>query len=135
MVEIDVKRALALSKPSGNLSFEYVADDALIDIPFVSFSSPVKAELHYEIDGEEKVFVTGRVSFCLKGACSRCLKETEREVSSEVSALFIPNGEDGEDYAYSNGRVKLDEAVRDFVAFALPSSFLCGDDCEIPAFD
>ncbi len=134
MVDIDVKRALALNKRSGSLSFEYQAENDLIDIPYVSFSTPVKTELNYEIGEDGKVFVTGSVRFRLKGNCSRCLKETEREYSSEVEAVFVEDGDDGEDYAYTNGRVKLDEAMRDFVSFALPNSFLCLDGCEMPAF-
>lgn len=134
MVHIDVSRARALGKRSGNLSVEYPADDALIDVPFVAFSSPVSVAAHYEISEDGKAAVAGTVRFKLKGLCSRCMKEAEHEFLGEIDALFIPNGENGEDYAYTNGRITLDEAVRDAVAFALPSSFLCGDDCEIPAF-
>ncbi len=134
MVYIDVTRALALGKESGDLSFEYSADDALIDIPFVSFSSPVSVSVRYEIFEDRKTEVTGEVRFRLKGQCSRCTREAEREFCGEVLALFVPNGDGGEDYAYRGGRIELDEAVRDAVAFALPNSFLCGDDCEIPAF-
>ena len=134
MVHIDVSRARALGKPSGDLTFEYSADDALIDVPFVAFSSPVSVSLHYDVGEDGKAEVTGRVGFRLKGLCSRCMKEAEREFSGEIDALFVPNGDGGEDYAYTNGRITLDEVVSDAVAFALPSSFVCGDDCELPAF-
>lgn len=134
MVHIDVSRVLALGETSGDLSFEYPADDSLIGIPYVSFSSPVSVSVHFEIFGDGKTEVTGSVRFSLKGLCSRCMQETERELSGEISALFVPNGENGEDYAYRNGRIELNEAVRDAVMFALPSSFLCGEDCVAPAF-
>lgn len=134
MIHIDVSRAQALGKKSGDISFEYSADDALLDVPYVAFSSPVSVTAHYEIFGDGKVEVTGFVKFSLKGLCSRCMQEAERRFSGELSALFVPNGDGGEDYAYQNGRIELDEAVRDAVVFALPNSFLCGDDCEIPAF-
>ena len=134
MVNIDVMRAQALGKLDGDLSFEIPAEDSLLDIPFVAFSSPVYVTARYEIFDDGKVEVSGTVKFSLKGLCSRCMKETEQEISGELIALFVPNGEDGEDYAYTNGRIKLDEAVRDAVTFALPNSFLCGENCEIPAF-
>ena len=134
MVNIDVLRAQALNKLSGDLSFETEADDSLIDVPFVAFSSPVCVTAHYEIFDDGKVEVTGSVRFSLKGLCSRCMKELEQEISGELDALFVPNGGDGEDYVYTNGRIKLDEAVRDAVTFALPNSFLCKEECEIPAF-
>ena len=135
MVNIDVLRAQALGKLSGDLSVEVPADNTLIDVPFVTFSTPVFVTAHYEIFEDGKVEVTGSVRFGLKGLCSRCMKETEQEISGELSALFVPGGEGGEDYAYQNGRITLDEAVRDAVMFALPNSFLCGEECEIPAFD
>ena len=101
MVHIDVSRARALGKPSGDLTFEYSADDALIDVPFVAFSSPVSVSLHYDVGEDGKAEVTGRVGFRLKGLCSRCMKEAEREFSGEIDALFVPNGDGGEDYARS----------------------------------
>lgn len=134
MVHIDVTRAQALNKMSGDLSFEYPADDTLIDIPYVAFSSPVSVSVQYSIAEDGKVEVSGTVRFRLKGLCSRCMQEAEREISGEIDALFVPNGDDGEDYGYINGKITLDEAVRDAVAFALPNSFLCGDECEIPVF-
>lgn len=134
MVHIDVLRAQALKQTSGSLSLEFPADDSLIDVPFVSFSSNVSVSLDYDIGDDGKVQVTGSVSFTLKGLCSRCTRETERKFTGEVNALFVPDGEGGEDYAYRNGKIVLDEAIRDAVMFALPISFLCEDACEIPAF-
>lgn len=134
MVHIDVLRAQALNKTSGSLSLEFPADDTLIDVPFVSFSSDVSVSLDYDVGDDGKVQITGSVSFTLKGLCSRCMSETERRFTGEVNALFVPNGEGGEDYAYRNGKIVLDEAIRDAVMFALPNSFLCEDGCEIPAF-
>lgn len=134
MVNIDVLRAQALGKLCGNLSLEYPADDSLLDVPFVKFSSPVGVTLDYEIEEDGKVQVTGEVKFTLKGLCSRCMKEGERAYSGELNALFVPNGDGGEDYAYHNGKIVLDEAIRDAVMFALPSSFLCEEACEIPSF-
>ena len=134
MVKIDVLRAQALKQLSGDLSFEITADEELIDIPFVAFASPVSVDAHYEIFDDGKVEVTGSVRFTLKGLCSRCMKETQQNISGEIDALFVPNGEGDDDYAYTNGKLMLDEAVRDAVMFALPSSFLCGEECTPPAF-
>ena len=134
MVNIDVLRAQAQGHLSGDLAFETQADESLLSIPFVAFSSPVFVTAHYEIFDDGKVEVTGNVRFGLKGLCSRCMKGTEQEISGELNALFLPERENGEDYAYYGGKIKLDEAVRDAVMFALPNSFLCGEQCEIPAF-
>ena len=133
--EIDVRRALALKQYQGSLSFECEADGTLLDIPLVSFSSPVRVELGYEILNEDgKTEVCGSVTFSLKGQCSRCLEEAERPYVGELYAVFEEGVGDGETYGYRNV-IKLDEAVRDAVVFALPSTFLCSDACQIPDYD
>jgi len=134
--EIDVRRALALKQYEGQLSFDYEADDSLLDIPLVSFASPVHVSCGYVVlneDGETEV--KGSLTFALKGQCSRCLAEAERTYTADFDVFFEENADDGETYAYKNGRIKLTEAVRDAVMFALPGAFWCSDACEIPDYD
>lgn len=132
--EIDVRRALAMKQYHGSLSFECEADDSLLDIPLVSFSSAIRVALEYEIGGDGKTEVRGSVTFSLKGECSRCLSEAERTYVGELYAVFEEGAGDGETYGYRNV-IKLDEAVRDAVVFALPGTFLCSDECRVPDFD
>ena len=73
---IDVRKCNAEGKYTGTLDFEFEGDASLIDIPFVSFSTPVHAVLDYEIFEDNSVEVKGELSFTLEGACSRCLKPT-----------------------------------------------------------
>ena len=127
--KIDVRGLAAKKIYAGELSFEF-EEEGLLDIPYVEFSSPVRAELHYEITEDNTVEVTGSVAFSLKGACSRCLSETEKRFSESVEGVFEPGKGDGESYGY-NGVVVLDEFLRDCVAFALPPRLLCGA-CENP---
>ncbi len=89
MVQIDVRKLNAKKQYAGDLSFTYVAADELISIPFVQFSAPVDVKLHYEILEDDSVEVTGTIRFVLKGNCSRCLKETQREFTGEVDAYFV----------------------------------------------
>lgn len=124
--KIDVRRSVARKKYEGELSFEYSADGSLIDIPFVGFSSPVKADLRYEIFEDDSVEVTGTVTFSMKGGCSRCLGETEQTFTGEVDGLFVKNGDEDEDFVYSD-MVDLTDLLRESVLFALPSKFLCGE--------
>ncbi len=113
---LDVRSLAARKIYTGELSFEYEAEDALLDIPFVRFSSPVRVRLDYEI---------------LAGSCSRCLGETERAFEEEAVGIFEPDGGDGETYGYRNGVVELNEFIRDSVLSALPPRLLCGE-CGIP---
>ena len=134
---IDVRKCNAEGKYTGTLDFEFEGDASLIDIPFVSFSTPVRAVLDYEIFEDNSVEVRGELSFTLEGACSRCLKPTKEHVLSEAEALFVPKGgkAEEEDYTYRNGIVDLGEFLRDTVLFALPSALFCAEGCSAPEYN
>lgn len=127
--ELNVRRLNAEKKYSGALSFHFEGEKELVEIPFVSFSTPVKAELRYEILEDDSVEISGTLSFSLKGQCSRCLEETERSFTSEIEGYFLPNGDGKEEYAYRNGIIDLKEFLRDSVIFALPGALHC-EKCE-----
>lgn len=134
---IDVRKCNAEGKYTGTLDFEFEGDASLIDIPFVSFSTPVHAVLDYEIFEDNSVEVKGELSFTLEGACSRCLKLTKEHIVSEAEALFVPKGgkTEEEDYTYRNGIVDLGEFLRDTVLFALPSALFCAEGCSAPEYN
>lgn len=120
---IDVKSSVARKNFTGTLDFSFEAEKDLLDIPYVDFSAPVHVTLTYEIYGEDKVEAHARLTFSLKGLCSRCLAETEREIVSEAEGVFSPVPKD-EEYGYQNV-VDLREFLRDSVLFALPPRLLC----------
>lgn len=130
---IDIRRCKAARKYEGDLSFTFEGKQEWIDIPFVAFSSPVTAELHYSLSEEDEVEICGKFSFSLKGACSRCLKETERLIEGETEALFLPEEGDG-DYVYRNGIVEPDDFLRDAVLVLLPMRLLCSEECVMPEY-
>ena len=134
---IDVRKCNAEGKYTGTLDFEFEGDASLIDIPFVSFSTPVRAVLDYEVFEDNSVEVKGELSFTLEGACSRCLKQTKEHIVSEAEALFVPKGgkTEEEDYTYRNGIVDLGEFLRDTVLFALPSALFCAEGCSAPEYN
>ena len=134
---IDVRKCNAEGKYTGTLDFEFEGDASLIDIPFVSFSTPVHAVLDYEIFEDNSVEVKGELSFTLEGACSRCLKPTKEHIVSEAEALFVPKGGKAEEeyYTYRNGIVDLGEFLRDTVLFALPSALFCAEGCSAPEYN
>ena len=134
---IDVRKCNAEGKYTGTLDFEFEGDASLIDIPFVSFSTPVHAVLDYEIFEDNSVEVKGELSFTLEGACSRCLKPTKEHIVSEAEALFVPKGgkAEEEDCTYRNGIVDLGEFLRDTVLFALPSALFCAEGCSAPEYN
>ena len=123
--EIDVRRCVARKCYEGELIFSFDAEDGLLDIPLVTFASPVTARLTYEIFEDDAVEVKGTVSFTLRGACSRCLAPAEQTFTRDTEALFLPAEPLGEEYGYTGGIVDLAEFLRDTVAFALPPRLLC----------
>ncbi len=132
--KFDVRKANAEKKYAGELSFSFEAEPSLVEIPFVSISSPVDAKLHYEILEDDSVEITGSLAFTLKGSCSRCLKETQQRVSGQVEGYFVLNGTDGEDYSYSNGVIDFGEFLRDSVIFLMPARLVCNETCVAPDY-
>ncbi len=126
---IDVRKSFAAGVRTGELHFPFEPEQALIDIPYVSFSSPAEADLSYEVFGDGEVEVHGSVAFSLKGLCSRCLAEAETRVRYEAEGVFVPHSPKDDEYVYSNGFIDLNEFLRDAVMFALPARLLC-ERCE-----
>ena len=127
--EIDVRGCIAKKMTEGTLTFSFEADKALLDIPFVKFAGPVQAELAYVIADDFSVQLTGKIGFTLQGECSRCLTKAAKDYVCDVEGLFERGKGDGESYGYTNGKVILDEFLRDSLMFALPSRLLC-EACE-----
>ena len=132
---LDVQSCIARKNFTGTLSLEYQEDDDLIEIPYVKFASPVKAELCYEIFEDDAVALTGSVAFTLDGLCSRCLAEVTENFSGEVEARFVKGDGDGIDYGYRGGRLDFREALRDAVLAAMPLKLVCKEECELPEYN
>ena len=129
MMIIDVRKLNAQKKYFGELVFEYEADEKLIDIPFVKFSTPVKVEAEYDLFEDDSFELRGTISFELVGKCSRCLKETSMRVQGEIDAYFEPR-KDAKDYSYTAGKIDLSEALEDAVMACMPYLLLCDENCE-----
>lgn len=129
MMIIDIRKLNAQKKYVGSMEFEYSAPEALIEIPYVKFSAPVKISFDYEIFEDDAVEIRGTVSYRLEGQCSRCLKEASADVIGELDALFECR-KDFSDYGYSNGVLDLTKAVEDAIMASMPFSVSCGEDCE-----
>lgn len=132
--KLDIARCNAEKKYAGTLRFGFCADGSLLDIPYVSFASPVEAELSYDILEDDSVEIRGTLSFVLQGACSRCLRQTQQRVSGEAEGYFVPGDGNGEDYSYRNGVIDLTEFLRDSLLFLLPARLVCSAPCVAPDY-
>lgn len=126
---IDIRKLNAQKKYSGTMEFTYSAPDSLIEIPFVAFSAPVKVAFSYELYEDDSLDIQGTVTYTLEGQCSRCLKETSKRVVGELNAYFQPCKE-YEDYGYTNGIVRLEQAVEDAIMASMPFMLSCEEECE-----
>ena len=129
MMNIDIRKLNAQKKYSGEMKFDYVAPETLIEIPFVKFVGSVKIVFHYELYEDDSLEIQGTVTYRLEGQCSRCLKDASQEVVGEINAYF-ENRKDYEDYGYTNGIVHLENAVEDAIMASMPFTLSCGEDCE-----
>ena len=126
---IDIRKLNAKKAYTGKLHFDYDAPEELIGIPFVSFVGPVSVDFSYELFADDALEIKGKVTYRLEGKCSRCLKEASQTVEGELDALFEASSEP-EDYGYTGGIVRLQDAVEDAIMASMPFSLSCGEDCE-----
>ncbi|MDE7157945.1 MAG: hypothetical protein K2N74_00055, partial [Clostridiales bacterium] len=59
---LDIQSCIARKNYTGTLTICYDEDNELVGIPYVNFSSPVKAELKYEIFEYDSVDITVSVT-------------------------------------------------------------------------
>lgn len=121
---IDLNAVKRSGKTETSFFFEYNAD---IDIalPGAELMPPVKVQGTAYITGGNSAELEGEVVFTVKGACTRCLAETEKTFSADFNEVF---GEDG--YRIVNGKIDLSKMVDDIIIMNTPVAFLCKDDCK-----
>ena len=135
MMIIDVRKLNAKKEYCGDLQFEYIPEENLLDNPLASFDGAVKVQVVYELYEDDSLEIRGSVSYRLVGQCSRCLREAFEEVEGEINAYFVPF-ETEEDYRYEGSKIDLTEAVRDAIVDSLPFSLSCKkDDCQMISYD
>ena len=129
MMKIDIRKLNAQKCYSGEMEFSYEIPEELMSIPFVSFDGPAKITFLFELYEDDSLEIRGKVTYRLKGQCSRCLKEAQVAVEGELDAYFQPK-KDAEDYSYFGGIVDITKAVEDAIMVSMPYTLSCGDDCE-----
>ena len=129
MMVIDIRKLNAQKSYFGEMEFSYNAPESLLNIPLAVFGGPISVKFEYDLYEDNALEIRGKVSYRLKGQCTRCLRDVTVAVEGELNALFEPK-KDAEDYSYVGGVVDLTQAVEDAVVFSLPFTVLCEDECE-----
>lgn len=124
---IDLRDIKRQGKDEIDFFFEHVLDDALIDIPNVVFTAPIKINGNLVLTGEHSALISGEIEFTLKGDCTRCLSEATNTYVANFSEDF---GLDSQNQnAVKGDKIDLTEMITETVLSAMPYSFLCKEDC------
>ena len=129
MMIIDIRKLNAQKSYFGEMEFSYNASETLLNLPLAAFDGPICVKFEYDLYEDNALEIRGKVSYRLKGQCSRCLKELSATIEGELNALFEPT-KDAEDYSYTGGVVDVTQAVEDAVMLSLPFTILCENECE-----
>lgn len=125
---LDLRKIAASGKDDCEFYFEYVPETELSSVPNVALIPPVKVEGRITLTGKHQAYIECDIAFRLKGECTRCLADTEKDYYITVNEEVRPDNEDG--YSVVNDRVDLKPVVEDAVIMNMPVSFLCKEDCK-----
>ena len=135
MMIIDVRKLNALRKFQGDVQLEVAPDPETVSLPNVEIAAPIEAKGTYEIFQDDSVQITGKVRYLLRGACTRCLKQTEKWIETEWNPCFVKDEPQEEEYPYERGAVYLEQSVKDAVMLSMPFTLLCSEDCQGIAYN
>ena len=124
---LNLKEVYKSGKESRDFFFLYEPDEELSTIPNVSVVLPVKINGTLTLTGAHSCLVEGEITFSLKGECSRCLKETEKEYFTSFSEE-VSDGENG--YKVINDTVDLGKIADDAILAEMPLVLLCDENCK-----
>jgi uncharacterized protein len=98
--------------------------------------SPIKEPVKVKGFIENKagiVNLTANAQLVYEAPCDRCAKDVEREFNYSFEHTLVVALESGENDAFlevPNMRLDLDALVEEDVNLALPTKYLCNDDCK-----
>ena len=131
---VDIRKLNATRTYSGSVQFDYIPEEGVLDIPFVTFDGAVKVQFDYELFEDDSLEIRGSLKYRLVGQCSRCLKEAAADFEGKIDAYFVPRKTE-EDYSYTGGKVDVTEAIKDALVESLPFSLYCeNDDCQMISY-
>ena len=79
------------------------------------------------------VTLTAKVQFVYEAPCDRCAVDVKREFTFPVEhtlVVALESGDNDDFLEVPNMRLNLDELVEEDVNLALPTKYLCNDDCK-----
>ncbi len=125
---IDLRTLKRYGEEDKEFFFEYTPSEELdINLP-AKIVYPIKVEGNVNLTGNHSAFVQGEICVLLKGECTRCLKETQKNYVFDFAEQLEENAEQG--YSVEKDRIDLTKIVADAISMNLPLNFLCKEDCK-----
>lgn len=120
----------------------YGADELQLDESRAQLTGETEVEGRASKRGDE-IRIEGRIIAHAEVACDRCLKTVKAPLEVEFSESFMPRAFEGEaedetelqkddlNFSFYEGdAVELDELVREQLLLALPTRFVCREECK-----
>jgi DUF177 domain-containing protein len=111
-------------------------DDPLFEVSGFRFASPLHARMTATIAGSGEVVVRGSVQGSLVQECRRCLVELNSPFETELTLVFVPAEELGDDLSgdvyplqASVTELDLSRPAREELVLTVPSYAACKEDC------
>lgn len=130
-MRINLKDIRLSGKSEEEFSFDFSPEENLCDIPNVTLVLPIRVKGTVTLTGRTSCYVEADISYALKGECTTCLKEIEKNYNVEYAREFSMDDEDG--CVVKADSIDLDKSVSDEVVLSIPISFTCEDGCELPS--
>ncbi len=127
---IEIKKLLAKAQYNGEFSFEYEAPQTLVSVPLCRFDGAVKVFGSYEIYDDDSVGIDLHLAYLLKGQCSYCLEDAQKQVEYSSEILFVTDKDDCDNYVYDGHNIDLTKAVDDALLLSQPGVLLCKEGCQ-----
>ena len=124
---LDLKKIKRSWKDSSSFFFEYVPESELVDLPNAQIVLPICVSGTITLTGEHSAVIDAEISYTISGDCTRCLNQTTKAYTVEISESVDNDSEDG--YPVINDTVDLTKIVDDAVMINNPTNFLCKEDC------
>lgn len=125
---INLKDIRRLGKTEEDFSFEYSPSENLCDIPGVELIFPIKVDVTVYLTGNRTAVIEGDATFTLKGECTTCFKEVEKEFDISFEQEFSQDNEYG--YIIKSDAIDLSKLIDDEILLQMPLNFVCGENCE-----
>ncbi len=126
---LEIKKLLTKAEYTGKFEFGFQPEQDKLLIPLCRFEGGATVAGEYEIFDDDSVEVKFTLKYRIKGQCSYCLEDAEKEIEYNTDALFVTES-DPDNYVYDGFRLDLTDAVNDALLFSQPKVLLCRDDCK-----